>query len=57
MTGKNLSSIEVAKIVIIYRPVRSSSWLSGVEVIGVKGGECGIVIVARYKFHFIREHE
>ncbi len=34
--------------------IRSFGWREG-DV--VKGVEKGIVILARYKFHFIREHE
>ena len=38
---------------LIYRSVR----LVGGDVIGVKGVEGGIVILARCEFHFVNEHE
>ena len=52
MTRKILGIL--ANIEFIYWSVRSSSRKEGDRVKGVEGG---IIILAHYKFHFIRVHD
>ena len=57
LTGKKLTSFQVADMEIIYWSVRSSSRWGGDRIKvrdGVKGWMGGIVILASYKFYFMR---
>ena len=51
--GGKLSSIDVAISLVIYWSVRLSNRRNGTGKMGVGG----IVILDRFKFHFIKEHD
>ena len=55
MTGKKMSSFYLAIFPVIYWSGCSSSAVGGEGI--EKEGIGIIVILARYRFHFIREHE